>query len=147
MIRRSRMYIGGLHDQKEQNVYRGTSWSEGAKCIQGGLHDQKEQNVYSGASWSEGAECIQGGFMIRRSKILIDGSKCLNVWTSVMSESGMIVNMWLVACRSFWCVLMLLRDGCWLHHMCRSVRMFQLVFVSERISVKFCTGDFMKITL
>ena len=60
MIRRSRMYTGGLHDQKEQNVYRG-------------LHDQKEQNVYSGASWSWGAECIQGGLMIRRSGMYTGG--------------------------------------------------------------------------
>ena len=31
-----------------------------------------------------------------------------------MSESGIWVKVWLVVCRSFGCVLTLLRDGCWL---------------------------------
>jgi len=50
MIRRSRMYIGGLHDQKEQNVYRGGFMIRRSRMYTVGLHDQKEQNVYRGAS-------------------------------------------------------------------------------------------------
>ena len=46
-----------LHDQKEQNVYRGAFMIRRSRMYTGGLLDQKEQNVYKGTSRSEGAEC------------------------------------------------------------------------------------------
>ena len=47
----------GLHDQKEQNVYRGGLHDQKEQNVYRGLLDQKEQNVYKESSRSEGAEC------------------------------------------------------------------------------------------